>query len=69
LIQARFQGLDGSTVERILTDHMKELEKRKYREIARRLNVSLEEVLNSVSIISSLEPKPGRFITMMKLSI
>ena len=61
LIQARFQGLDGSTVERILTDHMKELEKRKYREIARKLNVSLEEVLSSVSIISSLEPKPGRF--------
>ncbi len=61
LIQARFQGLDGSTVERILTEYMKELEKRKYREIARKLNVSLEEVLSSVSVISSLEPKPGRF--------
>lgn len=61
LIQAHFQGLDGSTVEKILLDHMKELEKRKYREIARKLNVPLDEVLDSVSFISSLEPKPGRF--------
>jgi len=61
LIQVRFQGLGGSIVEKILTDHMEQLEKRKYREIARKLGSSLEEVLDSVSFISSLEPKPGRF--------
>ena len=61
LIQLRFQGLDGSIVEKILTDHMKQLEKKRYNQIAKSLGVSLEEVLSTVSIIASLEPKPGRF--------
>jgi len=61
LIQLRFQGLGGSIAEKILTDHMKELEKKRYNQIAKALGVSSEEVLNAVSIIASLEPKPGRF--------
>jgi len=61
LIQLRFQNLMGSTVEKILTDHLKQLEKRRYHQIAKNLGVSLEEVLNAVSVIASLEPKPGRF--------
>jgi len=61
LIQLRFQGLGGSIAERILTDHMKQLEKKRYNQIAKILGVSLEEVLNAVSYIASLEPKPGRF--------
>jgi RNA polymerase sigma-54 factor len=61
LIQLRFQGLGGSVAEKIVTDHMKQLEKKQYSQIAKSLGVSLEEVLNAVSIISSLEPKPGRF--------
>ena len=61
LIQLRFQGLGGSIAEKILTDHMKQLEKKRYSQIAKSLGVSLEEVLNAVSIIASLEPKPGRF--------
>ena len=61
LIQLRFQSLDGSIAEKILTDYMKQLEKKKYLQIAKNLAVSLEEVLNAVSIIASLEPKPGRF--------
>ena len=61
LIQLRFQDLDGSIAEKILTDYMKQLEKKKYLQIAKNLGVSLEEVLNAVSVISSLEPKPGRF--------
>lgn len=61
LIQLRFQNLMGSTVEKILTDHLKQLEKKRYHQIAKNLGVSLEEVLNAVSVIASLEPKPGRF--------
>jgi len=61
LIQLRFQGLGGSIAERILTDHMKQLEKKRYNQIAKSLGVSLEEVLRGVSYITSLEPKPGRF--------
>jgi len=61
LIQLRFQGLRGGIVEKILTNHMKQLEKKKYNQIAKSLGISLEEVLHAVSIIASLEPKPGRF--------
>ena len=61
LIQLRFQGLGGSIAENILIDHMKQLEKKKYNQIAKSMNVSLDEVLNAVSFIASLEPKPGRF--------
>lgn len=61
LIQLRFRGLGGSTAEKIVTDHMKQLERRQYHQIAKSLGVSLERVLDAVSIISSLELKPGLF--------
>jgi RNA polymerase sigma-54 factor len=61
LIQLHFQGLGGSIAEKIVIEHMKQLEKKQYSQIAKSLRISLEEVLNAVSIISSLEPKPGRF--------
>jgi RNA polymerase sigma-54 factor len=61
IIQLRFQGLSGSIAEKIVTDHMKQLEKKQYSQIAKNLGVLLEEVLNAVSVISYLEPKPGRF--------
>ena len=60
LIQARFQNLRGTIVEKILLDHMDKLENKKYDKIARMLSVSIDEVLSAVSIITDLEPKPGR---------
>jgi RNA polymerase sigma-54 factor len=61
LIQIRFRGLEGSMAEKIVSDYMKQLERKQYHQIAKSLGISLEEVLAAVSIISSLEPKPGRF--------
>lgn len=61
LIQLRFQGLGGSIAEKIVTDHMKQLEKKRYSQIARSLGVPLDKVLGAVSVIAFLEPKPGRF--------
>lgn len=60
LIQARFQNLAGTVVERIIMDHLHDLENRKYDAVARRLGISIEEVLRAVSVIQGLEPKPGR---------
>ena len=40
---------------------MRHLEKKRYNQIAKSLGVSLQEVLNAVSYIATLEPKPGRF--------
>jgi RNA polymerase sigma-54 factor len=60
LIQAKFHNLDGTIVEKIITDHLKNLEVKKYDRIAKELSVPFEEVLRAVSIIQGLEPKPGR---------
>jgi RNA polymerase sigma-54 factor len=61
LVQLRFQGLAGSIAEKIVTDHMKQLEKKRYSHIAKSLGVPVEKVLDAVSVIGFLEPKPGRF--------
>jgi len=60
LIQARFQGLEGTLVEKILLDHLRDLEDKRYDNIAKKLGVSMDDVVTAVSIIQGLEPKPGR---------
>ena len=41
-------------------DHLKDLEDKKYENIAKKLGVSMDEVITAVSIIREFEPKPGR---------
>lgn len=60
LIQVKFQNLGGTLVEKIITDYMKDLENRKYDQIAKSLSVPVTDVLASVAILQGLEPKPGR---------
>jgi RNA polymerase sigma-54 factor len=59
LIQARFMGMQGSVVERILQHHLKDLETRKYKQIARDLLVDIDDVLMAAKIIGGFDPKPG----------
>jgi RNA polymerase sigma-54 factor len=61
LIQAGQLDLQGTLIEKIIQDHLPDLEKRKYPNIAKALNVTTEEVMEaSQVIIHELEPKPGR---------
>lgn len=61
LIQARASGMEGTLVERIIADHLLDLEKRRYQQIAKALNVTQQDVMEaSRVIIHELEPKPGR---------
>jgi RNA polymerase sigma-54 factor len=61
LIQIRHLDLTGTLVERIVQDHLSDLEKRKYPQIAKALSVTPQEVMEaSHVIIHELEPKPGR---------
>ncbi len=60
LVQARFHDLGGTIVEKIIMDHLGDLETRRYDQIAKGLSVTLQEVLTAVSVIQGLEPKPGR---------
>ena len=60
LTQARFLGMQGSVVERIILDHLKDLETRKYKEISKALGVDINQVLMAAKIIAGFDPKPGR---------
>jgi RNA polymerase sigma-54 factor len=63
LLQAKRFGVGNTMVEAILNDHMKELEKRRYDLIAKKLGEPLEDVLAAVQVIMHLDPKPGRAYT------
>ncbi len=60
LIQLRFHGLEGSLAESIIRHFMGKLENRNFDQIARGLGVSVEEVAAAVSMITDLDPQPGR---------
>ncbi len=60
LIQISFQNLGGSLAEEIIRDHLKDLEEKRYHQIAEQLSVSIHDVLTAVSAIQALDPKPGR---------
>jgi len=60
LIQVQTLGMQGTLVERIIEDHLKDLETKNYPLLAKKLKVSIEEVMHAVTIISNMDPKPGR---------
>jgi len=60
LIQARFQGLEGTICKKIIMNHLKDLEGRRFDRIAKSLSITIQEVLTAVTIIQGMEPKPGR---------
>ena len=59
LIQAKMVGSARSLVERIILDHLKDLEIKNYAHIARKLKAPIDDVLAAVVIISHMDPRPG----------
>jgi RNA polymerase sigma-54 factor len=53
-------------VEEIIGHHLKSLQNNKHARIARKLGVSIEEVVEAAKFISGLEPKPGRAFSAEK---
>jgi len=64
LIQVQTLGMQGTLVERIIEDHLKDLETKNYPLLAKKLKVSIEEVMHAVTIISNMDPKPGGHFPM-----
>jgi len=61
LIQVRSLGLAGTVIEKIVRDHLPDLEKRRYPQIAKALAITQQDVMEASSfVIHELEPKPGR---------
>lgn len=60
LIQVRQLGIDNPIIIEIIQHHLKNLENRNSKKIAKALKISIDEVRAAVKIIQYLEPKPGR---------
>jgi RNA polymerase sigma-54 factor len=60
LIQLRQRPERNLLAERIVTDHLVELEKRNFSAIAKHEDVTVEDVSEALRIIQSLEPRPAR---------
>ncbi|MFA6414157.1 MAG: RNA polymerase sigma-54 factor, partial [Syntrophales bacterium] len=59
LIQARLLGDANPLVEKIIRDHLKDLETKNYTQITKKLKVTIDDVLQAVMVISNMDPKPG----------
>ncbi|TNF56006.1 RNA polymerase sigma-54 factor [bacterium] len=60
LLQLSSLNLENTLVEKILTDGFVELEKKKYKQLAAKFKVPLDDILYAVKVIEGLEPRPGR---------
>ena len=60
ILQLDRLGLGGSLAQSLITSNLQDLEKKRYRELAKQYNCTVEEILAAVKVIEKLEPKPGR---------
>jgi RNA polymerase sigma-54 factor len=60
LIQLKREGKQNSLEYKIIQDHMQDLGKRRFPEIARRMGISVEQVQKCANNIAQLEPRPGQ---------
>ncbi len=59
LLQLRHLGLENTPSEAIVRDHLRLLENHQLLELARQLNLPVEELKDHIDIIRRLDPKPG----------
>lgn len=58
-LQLKKLGLEGSPTDLMVRDHLKQLQAHQYPEIARQMNLTLDEVSHHLEVIQRLDPKPG----------
>src|SRR6202049_1829651 len=59
LIQLKREGRQSSLEYKIIADHMQDLGKRRFPEIARRIGIGVEQVQKCANNIAQLDPRPG----------
>ena len=59
LIQLKREGKQNSLEYKIISEHMADLGKRRFPEIARRMGISTEQVQKCANNIAQLDPRPG----------
>ena len=60
LLQAKFLSPRQELVEKIISEHLADLEKKNYAGVAKTLGVPLTAVTDATRVIMEFEPKPGR---------
>ncbi|MDI1472012.1 MAG: RNA polymerase factor sigma-54 [Thermodesulfovibrio sp.] len=60
LLQIKNLGLEQTIIYSIVEEHLEDLQRKKYEKIAKRFNVSIDEIFQAIKIIEKLEPRPGR---------
>jgi len=60
LIQLESLSLEGTLAARLVSDHLAQLETRRYEKLARELGVTAEEIDEAARVIASLQPKPAQ---------
>src|SRR6266850_417310 len=63
LIQLKREGKQNSLEYKIISEHMEDLGKRRFPEIARRMGMSVEKVQECANNIARLNPRPGQIFT------
>jgi RNA polymerase sigma-54 factor len=58
--QLKRAGKEGSLEYKIVHDHMQDLGKRRFPEIARRMGISVEQIQKCANNISQLDPRPDK---------
>src|SRR5215471_17875655 len=60
LIQLKREGKENSLEYRIVSEHMEDLGRHRFPEIARRMGISVEDVQKAADNIARLNPRPGQ---------
>jgi RNA polymerase sigma-54 factor len=63
LIQLKRIGKEGSLEWKIVSNHLEDLGKKRYPEVARRCGTTVECVQRAATFIATLDPKPGQIFT------
>lgn len=60
LVQMEVLGLDDPILVSLVRDHMEDLEKRRYKPLAKKFRISMEQIKEYLDAIRQLDPLPGR---------
>ncbi|WP_029894836.1 RNA polymerase factor sigma-54 [Desulfohalovibrio reitneri] len=59
LVQMDVLGMDDPVLRSLVSDHLEDLEKKRYKPLARKFKLSLDELKEYLDVIQSLDPMPG----------
>ncbi len=59
-VQAQYLEPRNELVEKIISNHLSDLEKKNYSAVSKALGISMDDVIATTKVILEFEPKPGR---------